>query len=85
MCRTQLLPDNSCPKCGEFYTGQTAEHEVKIRALDNKRPGPRELLSARVSEDWNKPKSKETKKDDFFESLERSAGFKFTSYTRTDE
>jgi hypothetical protein len=82
VCNSQLLPDYSCGKCGIFYLPEQARHEVVIRGLDGKEPGPNTTTIPHASID-TEPKKK-LKMAPLFESLERS-GFKFTSYSSTNE
>jgi hypothetical protein len=87
-CRQQLLPDGTCGKCGILYLANQPMHEIRIKALDGKRPGhqpSQDFLTAKDSEEWNKPKDRsQPNLDPLFKTLEK-VGFKFTSYSRTDE
>jgi hypothetical protein len=82
VCNQELLKDYSCGKCGIYYLPEQARHEVKIMGLDGKEPGPNATTIPHASID-TEPKKK-PKMAPLFESLERS-GFKFTSYSSTNE
>jgi hypothetical protein len=81
VCNSQLLPDYSCGKCGIYYLPEQAMHQVVIRGMDGKEPGPNTTTIPVASVD-TEPKKK-PKMAPLFESLERQ-GFKFTSYTESN-
>ena len=83
ICDSELLPDYSCGKCGVYYMPEQARHEIKIMGLDGKEPGIGTNTIPIASVDTT-PDKKKQKMAPLFEAMQKQ-GFRFTSYTSTNE
>jgi hypothetical protein len=83
ICNLELLKDYSCGKCGIYYLPEQARHQIVIKGMDGKEPGPNTTTIPVASVDTPTTTSKKPKMTALFESMERS-GFKFTSYTESN-
>ena len=81
-CGLELLSDHSCGKCGIYYRPSEAKHEVSIRGLDGKTPGPQSELIPIAFVD-TKPETKKQDMGGTFEVLKKT-GYKITSYSDTN-
>lgn len=83
ICDSQLLPDYSCGKCAIYYLPEQARHQVVIKGMDGKEPGPNTTTIPVASVDIPTTATKKPKMAAFFESMERQ-GFRWTSYSESN-
>ena len=83
-CGTELLKDYSCGKCGIYYQPEQAKHELVIKGLDGKEPGPyahqQHIPIAAID---TMPAKKDKPMGSDFEALKK-AGYKWTSYSESN-
>jgi ribosomal protein S27AE len=80
-CGTELLSDHSCGKCGIFYIPEQAKHQIVIRGMDGREPGPQPKTIPIAFID-STPKKQENM-GATFEALKKS-GYKITSYSESN-
>lgn len=80
ICNNQLLPDHSCGKCGIFYLPEQAKHQIQIKGMDGKEPGPYARRHTIPIAFIDNEKSKTKDMGPAFEGLKKS-GYHFTSYS----
>jgi ribosomal protein S27AE len=80
VCNGELLSDHSCGKCGIYYKPEEARHQVEIRGLDGRMPGPqsKSIPIAFIDAEQKKEQKKGT-----FDALKK-AGYKITSYSESN-
>jgi hypothetical protein len=83
-CNSELLKDHSCGKCGIFYQPEQARHQLVIKGMDGKEPGPyvhqQRMPIASID---TMPSRKPQKMGEDFEALKK-AGYNFTSYSESN-
>jgi ribosomal protein S27AE len=82
VCNGELLSDHSCGKCGIYYKPEEARHQVSIKGLDGREPGPasRTIPIAFID---SRPETKKQDMGGTFESLKKS-GARITSYSESN-
>ena len=79
VCNGELLSDHSCGKCGIYYRPEDAKHQVQIKGLDGREPGPQPRSIPIAFVDSTRPEKKQ-EMGPTFEAMKRK-GFRITSYS----
>jgi hypothetical protein len=79
VCNGELLSDHSCGKCGIYYRPEDAKHQVQIKGLDGREPGPQPQTIPIAFIDGTRSEKKQ-EMGPTFEALKKK-GYKITSYT----
>ena len=81
VCNSELLSDHSCGKCGIYYRPEQALHQVQIKGLDGREPGPQPTTIPIAFIDDTPQKKPEMGAT--FEALKKQ-GFRITSYSESN-